>query len=83
MSPTYICLELASSAAADPDGGRLTSRENQVLRLVARDHCNKAIARQLEIAEGTVKTHVKAIHGKLNASSRTEGSQHRGRKRDG
>lgn len=50
----------------------LTSRENEVLALLAAGQCNKTIARQLQIAVGTVKAHVKAIMGKLGASSRTQ-----------
>jgi two-component system NarL family response regulator len=43
-----------------------------VLQLVAEGRSNKDIARRLEITEGTAKTHVKAILGKLDAISRTE-----------
>lgn len=50
----------------------LTSREHEVLTLLAAGQCNKSIARQLQIAVGTVKAHVKAIMGKLDASSRTQ-----------
>lgn len=50
----------------------LTSREYEVLTLLAAGQCNKSIARQLQIAVGTVKAHVKAIMGKLDASSRTQ-----------
>ena len=50
----------------------LTSRETDVLRLVAVGQGNKAIARQLDIAIGTVKSHLKAIFEKLDAKSRTE-----------
>lgn len=49
----------------------LTTREAEVLGLLARGECNKAIARELQIAVGTVKAHVKAIMGKLDATSRT------------
>ncbi|MCR5864444.1 response regulator transcription factor [Aquincola sp. J276] len=50
----------------------LTTREAEVLRLVARGACNKSIARELQIAVGTVKAHMKAIMSKLDASSRTQ-----------
>jgi len=50
----------------------LTSRELDVLQLVAEGRSNKDIARRLEITEGTAKTHVKAILAKLDAISRTE-----------
>jgi len=54
---------------------QLTAREDQVLQLLARGLCNKTIARQLGIAVGTVKTHVKGIMAKLDASSRTEAAR--------
>lgn len=50
----------------------LTPRELQVLRLLAEGQSNKTIARELGISEHTVKFHVNAILGKLNAQSRTE-----------
>jgi len=69
---TYVCPEVAHRMAAGFGGEQLTSREDQILRLLARGQCNKTIARQLGIAVGTVKTHVKGILAKLGASSRTE-----------
>lgn len=50
----------------------LTSRETEVLRLVAQGRANKAVARELDIALGTVKSHLKKIFEKLGARSRTE-----------
>ena len=50
----------------------LTPRESQVLHLMAEGKSNKTIARELDISEHTVKFHVNAILGKLNAQSRTE-----------
>ena len=49
----------------------LVTRESEVLTLLVQGQCNKSIARDLSIALGTVKSHVKAILGKLDASSRT------------
>lgn len=69
---TYVCPEVAHRMTAGLAGEQLTSREDQVLRLLARGQCNKTIARQLGIAVGTVKTHVKGVLAKLGASSRTE-----------
>ena len=50
----------------------LTCRESEALGLPACGECNKSIARELQIALGTVKAHVKAIMSKLEASSRTQ-----------
>ena len=50
----------------------LTPREKEVLYLLAEGLTNKAIARELHISEHTIKFHVNAIMGKLNAQSRTD-----------
>jgi len=50
----------------------LTPREMEVLLLLAEGLTNKAIATELDISRHTVKFHVNAILGKLNAQSRTE-----------
>ena len=50
----------------------LTEREREVLTLVAQGLSNRAIADQLIITERTVKFHVSAIMGKLDATNRTE-----------
>lgn len=49
----------------------LTSREGQVMRQLMMGLSNKAIASKLTLAEGTVKTHVKSILKKLEATNRT------------
>ena len=43
-----------------------------VPKLLLGGESNKSIARELSIAEGTVKTHVKSVLFKLGAASRTE-----------
>ena len=50
----------------------LSSRELEVLRLIADGKTNREIAGALVIAEGTVKNHVTSILGKLGVRSRTE-----------
>lgn len=49
----------------------LTGRETDVLQLLAEGCCNKSIARRLGIGVGTVKTHVKGVMSKLDATART------------
>lgn len=66
LSP-QAAARLAESVAGEP----LTPREEEVLRLVVEGLCNKAIARQLGIAVGTVKSHLKSTFDKLNVESRT------------
>ena len=50
----------------------LTSREIQVLELLAEGRSNKAIGQRLGISDQTVKFHVAAIAGKLGAANRTD-----------
>jgi DNA-binding CsgD family transcriptional regulator len=50
---------------------RLTSRQQELLRLVAAGHTNIQIARRLGISEGTVRTHLENIYDRLGVSSRT------------
>ena len=65
-------LSSASPVHADGSTAGLTSRELEVLRMMAEGAANKTIAWNLKISEHTVKFHVASILGKLNASSRTE-----------
>ncbi len=60
--------EMSPSALVEP----LTPRENEVLQWLAEGLTNRAIALQLGISEHTVKFHVNAILGKLNAQSRAD-----------
>ena len=64
--PPEIAAELAEHAADD----ELTTREIEVLRLIAAGNANKQIADQLAIGEATVKSHVTNILSKLGASDR-------------
>jgi DNA-binding CsgD family transcriptional regulator len=58
--------------AADEDTFGLTSRERQVLALVAEGATNREIGATLYMAEKTASVHVSRILGKLNVRSRTE-----------
>jgi two-component system, NarL family, response regulator len=64
--PPDIATELAEHAAED----ELSSREIEVLRLIAAGNSNKEIADQLCIGETTVKSHVTNILSKLSANDR-------------
>ncbi len=57
--------------AHPPVDQRLTTRETEVLGMVADGQGNKAIAARLGISERTVKFHVASIFAKLGAGSRT------------
>lgn len=58
---------------ANPSGSAgLSARQLQVLCAMCEGHSNKVIARQLQIAEKTVKAHLSAIFEKLEVSSRTQ-----------
>jgi NarL family two-component system response regulator LiaR len=57
----------------------LSERELDVLRLLAHGRANKQIARDLSIAEKTVKSHVSSILGKLGVQSRTQAALYAGR----
>jgi two-component system nitrate/nitrite response regulator NarL len=50
----------------------LTPRELEILSHIAEGQSNKAIARDLDISDGTVKLHVKSILRKLGMHSRVE-----------
>ena len=64
--PPEIAAELAEHAADD----ELTTREIEVLRLIAAGNANKQIADQLAMGEATVKSHVTNILSKLGANDR-------------
>jgi DNA-binding NarL/FixJ family response regulator len=78
----YVPPQLASPAMPEPapppagappaafDG--LTPRQKDVLRLLAKGRANKEIARELDLAEGTVKIHLAAVLRFLKARNRTE-----------
>jgi len=51
---------------------RLTDRETEVLRLIARGLTTAEVARNLNISVNTVPSHIKEIYRKLNVSSRAE-----------
>jgi len=51
---------------------KLSEREAQILRCLTQGASNKVIARELGVAEATVKVHIKAILRKVKATNRTQ-----------
>jgi DNA-binding NarL/FixJ family response regulator len=66
----------AAAAKGDPGGGAtyksISPRQRDVLDCVRRGLSNKEIARELDIAEGTVKIHLAALFSHFGARNRTE-----------
>lgn len=75
-----VPLDLVNAAMSSQAEGRasgelskiLTSREQEVVALVAEGLTNKEIARQLEISPATVKVHVERLIAKLGVADRTQ-----------
>ena len=65
--PAEVAAQVADHLADDS----LTSREIDVLKLIAAGNANKIVADKLSITEETVKGHVKSILSKLGANDRT------------
>ena len=61
-----------SGADASSGGAALSSREREILALVADGLGNKQIAARLGISANTVKTHLELLFGKFGVSSRAE-----------
>jgi DNA-binding NarL/FixJ family response regulator len=59
-------------AAVDEDLDRLTEREREVMRLIARGYAYKEVAKELFISIKTVETHMSSVLRKLQLSSRHE-----------
>jgi DNA-binding NarL/FixJ family response regulator len=61
-----------AEGSAEARLAKLTDRERDVLRLIARGLSNRAIATELGVAERTARTHVSNILAKLGLTSRTQ-----------
>jgi two-component system, NarL family, response regulator LiaR len=70
-----VAARLVETLAADGEENpidRLTPREREVLVLIGRGFPNKVIARELEVSEKTVKTHIGHVLAKLGVTDRTQ-----------
>jgi DNA-binding NarL/FixJ family response regulator len=69
-------LRVLRTEAAPPDaaeeGGHLTAREREILRLLAAGHTYQTAARELGISTDTVRFHIRKIYRKLHAHSQSE-----------
>jgi len=62
----------ATTVSVDDELDRLSAREREVMRLIARGYSYKEVAKELFISVKTVETHVSAVLRKLQLSSRHE-----------
>ena len=76
-TPGFVLDGFATAPAApdvrpsfDPELDQLTSREREVLRLIAQGYTYKEVARELYISVKTVESHVSSVLRKLQLSSR-------------
>jgi DNA-binding CsgD family transcriptional regulator len=76
--PAEVSVVLRTRTPADAGSG-LTSRELEVLTLLAEGASNKTIARRLGISVHTAKFHVRSLIDKLDASGRTDAVAHAAR----
>lgn len=67
----YLSAPIAAKVADSARRTNLTARQIDVLQLLGEGCCNKQIARRLGIGVGTVKTHVKGLMARLDATART------------
>ena len=62
----------APSGLAESTASLLTTKEREVLWLLAQDKSNREIAAALVVSEATVKSHLSRVYGKLEVSGRRE-----------
>ena len=72
MTAKLVSQFRAGQSAPEADYDKLTPREREAMACLARGQSNKEIARQLDVAESTVKIHVQNILKKLKLSSRVQ-----------
>ena len=74
-SPGVVGAPLPNVTSSAVAAAELTSRERQILRLVAEGHSNAQLARMLWVTEQTVKFHLSNVYRKINVSNRTEAAR--------
>ena len=67
-----ILLKKEDATAEEAPAPQLSPREKTILRCLIEGDTNKCIARKIDIAEATVKVHVKAILRKIRVQNRTQ-----------
>jgi two-component system nitrate/nitrite response regulator NarL len=72
IAPSYALTDDADNPHSPPRLSALTPREMAVLRATARGLSNKEIARELELAEVTIKLHLSSVFRKTGTRSRME-----------
>ena len=70
--PDALFIPASRSTADDNNASRLTSRQQEILPLLAEGMPNKQIANTLGVTEGTIKQHLKDLFRRLGASNRTQ-----------
>ncbi|MEO8158806.1 MAG: response regulator transcription factor [Betaproteobacteria bacterium] len=68
----YLQPKVAAKLVQRVQEHKLTEREEQILKLLAEGKSNRAIGQALHITESTVKSHLKSLFVKLDATSRAE-----------
>lgn len=68
----FMRLAPPSPAEQPEEIDTLTTRETQVLRLLARGHCTREIGEHLGISEATTRRHLTHVYNKLHVRSRVE-----------
>jgi DNA-binding NarL/FixJ family response regulator len=68
----YIPAVVSQRLAERPPHSELSTRELEVLKLMAKGLSNKEIGETLSISEGTVKWHLNIVFSRLNVRDRTE-----------
>jgi DNA-binding NarL/FixJ family response regulator len=64
--------DAAPVAAVEPEGKKLSTRETEILQLIAKGVSNSEAARVLGLSKATVRTHLEHIYRKLDVTNRVE-----------